>query len=239
MMHIQNFSQALKNVPEVHSALVWAKKHPEAFLHVAKIYICLVRRMVRLTKKDRILIHCANSKLIALHEMKTSASTITADVLMTQMTSTERSRLSSVVTQMLRARSDIYRNAIRRLSRMMEQGHKLFSHGDTPHDGDPKADQVIWGHTQMRKDVKPLVLIHFIFAHFISRYVGFALPTMPIFQEKDALLNALTDVVLLMEARRSGSSEVVDIWLPSRVKGGLQWITHKQLDEYRRALRVI
>jgi hypothetical protein len=110
-------------------------------------------------------------------------------------------------------------------------GHQLKLRGGQPSDDDPESRKVIWGHTMISN---PEVLVHFMICHYMERYfaVGLADHGSELALEKDFMLNALIDVVILDHLNGNRFANIYDIWRRSKDERGLRWINDDRLASY-------
>ncbi len=231
-INAMNISMALENVPEVQGSCQWMKSNPEKFASVVQTYINLIGRLGDYAEEDIKLTEKANRLMRKRNVRNTSASSLRANVFLKSLDNRQRRRLKDIAIQAFNPKSPLYQRALLQLANMMYEGHKMFASGETPRDGDPASDKVIWGHTQARKDVDPIILAHFIISHYLARFFAHVFDNTKITKNKDAFLAVLTDVVLLAEARKPGSTGVLDVWLTPRAKGGLGWLVQEQVNAY-------
>jgi len=233
MNHEKYFSQKLRKVPEVQGSCRWAELNPEEFGDICTTYVEIIGRLVDWTDNDIKMVKEANQTMRKRSVRETSASNLRADVFLDSLDADKRNSLRDVAAQAFNPESPFFGESLSQLADMMYQGHEMFASGGTPRDGDSASDSVIWGHTQAREDVEPAVLAHFTVCHYLARFFTHALGTTELTQDKDAFLAVLIDVVLLEEAKKPGSTKVLDIWLTSKESGGLGWLVQEQVDAYR------
>jgi hypothetical protein len=209
------------------------ESNPEKFADIVEVYINLIECLGNYNEKDIELIGQANKLMREKKVPNTSASSLRANLLLESLDDNQRKNLINTAVEAFNPKSPFYQKALNQLANMMYEGHKMFASGGTPRDGDPASDKVIWGHTQARKDVDPIVLVHFIVSHYLARFFAHAFDSNEITENKDAFLAVLTDVVLLEETKKPNSTGVLGVWLTPREKGGLGWINQEQVNAYR------
>ena len=91
--------------------------------------------------------------------------------------------------------------------------------------------KVIWGHTQISSK-NGLPFVHFTICHLMERYISQQYRSQGMFQHKDTFLSAMTDIILLKEVKKPGSSGVMDIWQTPKKEGGLGWINQATIQEF-------
>lgn len=236
LTNAKNLAESLKDVPEVKDACQWSVTNPEEFGEIFETYLRLVRKLEGYTDEDIAIVRNANKIMKKRKVRATSASNLRADAFLRNLSEDQKNSLVDTVSQAFNPKSPFYEDSMSQLASMMFEGHKMFVSGGTPKDGDPTSDRVIWGHTQAREDVEPIVLVHFIICHYLARFVSHALNDVVDVQDKDAFLAVLTDVILLEEAKNPGSTGVLKIWLTPRDRGGLGWMIQEQIDAYGDAI---
>ncbi len=104
----------------------------------------------------------------------------------------------------------------------------------TPKDGNPRADNVIWGFVKGATD--PLINLDFTLCHGIERVLTQQNEGIEFTDHKDWLLCALTHVVALRGLRSQGvEAKVLDLWSTPR-PDGLGWISANTLGAFRQEL---
>ncbi len=100
----------------------------------------------------------------------------------------------------------------------------------TPKDGDPRADNVIWGF--VRGAINPETDIDFALCHGIERTLSVYLPESEYTHHKDWLLCALNDVIAMRGLQgNSNEAKLLSIWRQPR-PDGLGWISPRRLEAY-------
>lgn len=223
-------SRKLKNVPEVTKSCIWMKTNTNEFATIIQRYIDLIAKLDTYKEKDLDWIKRANTLMKKRRLQNTSASNLRADVFL-KLLSIKKESFKTTTVEAFDQTNPFYQKALLQLADMMYLGHKMFANGGTPKDGDPESDKVIWGHTQARRDINPVILVHFIVCHYLARFISLAFDTTEL-KNKDAFLAVLIDVVLLEETKKPGSTDILGVWLTPRGKGGLEWLVQDQLEAY-------
>ena len=227
----------LRKIPEVRKARHWIEANPGKLNNIVERYLDLVGRMQGYSISDLKLIDEANQLMQEKVDRPKSESNLSAVQLLKALSADQKQTLQQTIAQAFDQNSPYFETALKQLAAMMYAGHEMFASGGTPKDGDPESDRLIWGHTQAREDVDPRVLTHFIIGHYLARYVSHAYPEVSEVQTKDGFLAAMIDVILLQEAKQPGSSQVMDIWMTSREKGGLGWMIPEYLEIYKELVK--
>ena len=104
----------------------------------------------------------------------------------------------------------------------------------TPRDGDPAADNVIWGFVKGADN--PRTDLDFTMWHGIERILTGYYPTIAMVHHKDWLLCALNDVVALRGLNgHHPAAAMLPLWSTPR-PAGLGWISPSRLSAYREHL---
>jgi len=228
--NIRKITKVLQRVPEVKQACIWMIENPDSFIKIAEEYLQLMKVIDELDNKDLRTIMRAEEIMAKKGIAKKCASHITTFSFIKAIEG--KVSLYKMAQSAFEARSIFYERTIKQLSEMMYSGHKMFSSGGTPKDGDQSSDSVIWGHTQMRKDVDPQIPVNFIISHFLARFFSFALKDFKIIKEKDDFFIPMSGSLLLSEAKNPHKLTIIEPWITPRGQGGLNWITEKQLGVY-------
>lgn len=224
----------LCSVPEVSKTCEWMTGHTSELSTIIKEYVSLITKLDGYGKEQLIWIEKATF-LMMTQEQITNASSLKAnDFLLTRANPNQSFRATAV--QAFNSRNVSYEPALSQLAEMMWLGHEMFAESETPRDGDPRSDRVIWGHTQVRADASPDILAHFIIAHYLGRFFSktFAIEgEHRLAENKDAFLALATAAFLLEEVQNPGSTgSIRNVWLTSKNDGGLGWISQGQLNAY-------
>ena len=123
----------------------------------------------------------------------------------------------------------------------MTEGHELASKGIELYDSaSSEADYAIWEYT---KGLQPVAMVHFVMCHFLERiftaqYSNDAdLKVREMVKQKDTLLAAMTDVILLRYTQYQRNADMITLWTTTRKDGGLEWMDSDQVRPYRQLLR--
>ncbi len=159
-----------------------------------------------------------------------TASEVSADELLTELGG-NKDVISTLAQSAIDPRSAHFDPALDELKRRMEGGHVLKLSGKQPNDEDPESRKVIWGHTII---TNPEALIHFMCCHYLERYFAEALTDQgsQLARQKDFMLNALIDVVLVDHVGANKYDSIYKRWRSSKDEGGLGWITDDRQASY-------
>jgi hypothetical protein len=149
--------------------------------------------------------------------------------------------ITDLVTQEVDTSSQVYQASIAQLTEMMTNADSIKKQDPDakPKDGESRWDTVIWGYTNGAED--PLTDIHFVIAHGLTRIIsqGFQeeLEGLTMAEQKDWVLNAITDVVVLRGLKGIGrEATYYKQWREKRPKG-LGWISDEREAAYMAVLR--
>ncbi|MBL8015533.1 MAG: hypothetical protein JNK26_05100 [Candidatus Doudnabacteria bacterium] len=227
---IQAFKQVNEEVPEITAAYELAVNNPLMVSRIFYRYVQLVDQMTNLSEENlTIIAQYYRSK--ALEKPDSASHHNLLDVLNTISTEQKES-LRDLIREAANPASPVFKAALTNLQEMMKNGSEYKASGQVPYDGDPLADRLIWGHTQL---TAPYILIEFTVCHFIERFmsVAFAKIIPDIARHKDWFLSALTDVIALNAAREDTSKQVSRHWQVTREEGGLGWLSSTRLQAFR------
>jgi hypothetical protein len=223
--------ERLANVPELRSSLDLITKNPELAARILDSYISLIADMSALDDSQRVFIHDAKEKVLRAGGNFGTASEVSADDLLAEL-GDNKNILANLAKSSYDPNLPYFKPALDELARRMEGGSHLKLSGRQPSDDDPDSRKVIWGHTMI---TDPEALVHFIFCHHLERYFAIALTDrgIELARQKDFMLNALIDVVLIM--KRDGNHKydrIYDLWRAPKDQGGLGWITDDRAKSY-------
>lgn len=229
------FKPALGMVPEVQGAVEAAFGDQR---YVAKTFIQYIRvaeRLANLSEEEIEIISGANSILASRGASRGSASHINGETFLQNLGEDRRSGLRALLLGSTNILSDNFTGAIDDLTRMMEGGSRMKQRGETPRDGDPNSDNVIWGHTRLTDNH---ALIHFTMAHYLERFLSQPLQEAGVEMafHKDYFLNAITDVLALEVASGEEPSDIALMWMAPRDQGGLGWLKETRINAFREVL---
>jgi hypothetical protein len=126
---------------------------------------------------------------------------------------------------------------IKRLTQMMNNAWTIKQEDPnwTPKDGDPRADEVIWGFVKGASN--PEINIDFSLCHGLERTLTTYFPDTEFTKKKDWLLCALNDVIALKGLKDEGyEKDILSSWSRPR-PDGLGWISQRTLDVYRELIK--
>lgn len=235
--HVQTFSDNLSNLPELQIPRLVADKEPRPIIKAFVQYQRVIERLFNLSREEVNIIQDANKRLNAERSHpKTSA----ADLLVV-LSDENRKLLISGLRQISNPLSSEYHPALDDLADRMTRAQTFKKTGKTPTDGDPESDKVIWGYTKISDPgTHSETIEHFVLLHFMERYATQILKpkNVSLASQKDYLLNAMTDVICLEEAKKPGHSPfspLFSIWSRAKKDGGLGWINEKRWYAYKMA----
>jgi hypothetical protein len=232
--------EGMKAIPQIQATLEYIGENPIESTRLYLEYRRLVYCMLNLNNYDLEIIDSAHER----YEYKKRRSGQNSDSA-SKLTTREVLDLLGevrleVVTRFVDSNPEDIVLALNPLFEMMSNA-SLALHNNpnfVPKDGDPISDKIIWGHTQIESN-NPRVLLHFIIAHGIERYI---VTNFGINVPKDSILNALTDTLSLQYARRKANPEIVETWCnpkksdDPKVDTGLGWLSSKRLESFENAL---
>ncbi len=219
-------------VPELHASLELATSRPEFAASVYMGHVALVSHMAEITDDERQIIRAAKESMLNNHGNFGTASEVSADDLLTEL-GDHKGILAELAASSADPDSPSYNLAMDELIRRLEDGHQLKLSGKQPSDDDPESRKVIWGHTII---TDPEALVYFMVAHYMERYFADALAKKGsrLALEKDFLLNALIDVVLVDSLSADTFGAIRKWWSDPKDQGGLGWITNDRVNSYSR-----
>ncbi|MCA9386900.1 hypothetical protein KC669_02585 [Candidatus Dojkabacteria bacterium] len=227
-----------KAISQIQATLEYIKLNPIEATRVFNQYMDLARTMITFSEKDLNIIDKAHVKY---NKLKGDSATNSASKVSTRefLKLIEEKNYEIQIDFALLLPLDISK-ALDPLFEMMYLASQtiFFNPEYKPVDGDPKADSMIWGHTQIESE-DPRVLLHFIIAHGIERYI---INVLNLDIKKDSVLNALTDALCLKNARGELDKELLDIWLnPKKPKngqeGGMGWLNHLRVEAFDKVIQ--
>lgn len=223
------------NIPELEPALEYATKNPEHVFDIYRQYVSIVRDLAHLSDGQIAQVHEAWSELNKTHVDIGSASEINSADVLASLDDSGKEKLADAASQVVNPDSEYFEEAVAELVQRMEGGHLLKVEGKTPVDGDPEADKVIWGHTQI---TNPEALVHFTISHYLERYLSRVLSAQGVpfaSSEKDFFLNAMTDVILLDHFAKDAYSDIFDMRTRTKENGGLGWLKEDRISAFATA----
>lgn len=120
-----------------------------------------------------------------------------------------------------------FKAALANLAYMMSNAQILKKKGIEPKDGNPLADQAIWGYTKI---ILPEAQMHFVVCHFIERLATVVFQEYDFVAKKDWLLNAMSELILLNAAKKGYPKDpIFSLWSTPKAEGGLGWIGQSSL----------
>jgi hypothetical protein len=228
--YFDTLERSLQAMPELQPGFEFAAHNPELVLTTYLGYVSLVSHMAELSDSDRAVMHTAKESMVEHGGSFGTASKVSADELLTELGGHEE-LLQTLAAESANPDSPYFAPALAELVKRMEGGHQLKLRGGQPSDDDPESRKVIWGHTMISN---PEALVHFMICHYMERYfaVGLADHGSELALEKDFMLNALIDVVILDHLNNNRFANIYDIWRRSKDERGLGWINNDRLASY-------
>lgn len=225
--HIDLLSVRLEDVPELTPAFEYLDANPEYGRDTYWGYIGLIARMVELSDSEQAAIALGSQRLQESNGEGGSASSVTAVDILTTL-GDQRSELSDIAIRSTDSRSPHYDRTISLLAEKLEGGHQLKLSGKDPSDSDQDSLKVIWGHTQI---TGPEALVHFMTCHYLGLFFQQELTAAgyDFAKQKDFLINAMTDIVILDKDSSKDSEDRFRIWNSAKDSGGLGWISPDRL----------
>lgn len=230
--HIQQFKEGMNGVDRVARMVDYAEKNPKL---VAKIYLGyykIIKDMIAIDESGLRTIADVNAQLEknnAVHEFQ-------------EIVAGREKEVVALAADACDPESPNYMGGVKQLTEMMRNADTIKTNDPSakPVDGDPKWDSVIWGYTNGAID--PKTDIHFVVAHGLTRLIsqGFKdeLSDLPGAEQKDWLLNAMTDMVALNGVQGRGrEAEFYKQWRDKRPEG-LGWVSDETDQAYKEALGV-
>ena len=220
----------LFKVPELQPGLDLVKNDHELANSIYKDYVSLISSMANLTDDERRIIHIAKESMMSSNGNFGTASKVSADDILTEL-GDRKGILADLAFLSTDSTSPYFAPALDELAVRMEGGHRLKRSGKQPSDDDPESRKVIWGHTMISD---PLALVNFMVCHYMERYFAVALTEQgaQLAKDKDFMLNALIDVVLIDRLGANNFNGIYDMWSAPKDQGGLGWITQARLASY-------
>ena len=231
---ISQLTKTFEKTPEVQKSCTWMKQNPDKFTQIANEYLELMRVIDDFSEIDLSIIERVAVMMKEKKIERNSASHITTHNFVGAIN--KDVSLYQMACEAFNGSSEYFLDAVSQLGKMMHNGHKMFASGGTPKDGNSDSDSVIWGHTQVKKDADPVVLVHFITSHFLARFFSYALAEFNILKEKDDFFAPMTSALFLNEAKKPGQLSIIKVWRPTRDIGGLGWVREEKLRAYKEDL---
>ena len=204
-------------------------------------YIDVIKDISAIQSSDINHIHDAHTKFKLLDNAQGSAAPGGVDYFVKMLGLRGQKKLPAAFIDGANPRSPIFFEALKDLSDRMTEGHELASKGIELYDGaSSEADYAIWGYT---KGLQPVAMVHFVMCHFLERiftaqYSNDAdLKVREMVKQKDTLLAAMTDVILLRYTQYQRNADMITLWTTTRKDGGLEWMDSDQVRPYRQLLR--
>lgn len=198
-------------------------------------YVNLIKHFALLDEKSLAIITEAGNRSAQAKLISNSATHYEADDVHRTLGAENREKLVNFALKSTEPTSPIFTAALNDLTTRMLLASTLASTGGKLEDGDPRSDQVIWGHT---KNLYPKAITHFASCHLLERTVTQALhhDASPKVEEmishKDWLLSAMTGTLYLQNAQGWGNKEITQMWMNSRENGGVGWANQARQDIY-------
>lgn len=220
----------LTNIPELRSALAYIELRPEESFDIFDSYLSLVHRMVTLSETELGEVQQASERLSSKSNNSDSTPQVSAIDLLSSLS--HKPVLDEIAKRTTDTASPYMDRAISELTDRMSNAHQLKLSGRRLKDGDDESDRVIWSQTQIYGS---LALVHVMFGHYLERYFALELSAagIDVAEQKDFLINALTDVLIIDHLGDKQFSQIYDIWTTPKEKGGLGWIAPSHLDSYQ------
>lgn len=229
-----------KAIPQLQDTLEYIKNNPIEATRLFLSYRRLTYSMLNLSIYDLGIIESAHERY-GYGRSKANLPTSSASKITTAefLDSLGESRLG-IINDFEEISPDNIISALKPLFEMMSNASLALQENPffKPMDGDPISDRMIWGHTQIRSD-DPRILLHFIIAHGIERYI---VNKLGLEISKDSVLNALTDTLCLQYAKRSADPEIIKVWSNPKqtddvlAESGLGWLKSQRLETFENAL---
>ena len=228
----RNLAPLINNVPELGPAIGLAIADPEHAADVYNTYVGVITKLSRLKGDELGRIKDAWEKLSAASGQVGSASHSNARDILFKMSKPDRINMAREATDAIYPSSKYHQATLDQFVSRLEGGHIMKVRGIKPTDGDPEADAVIWGHTQI---TDPEALLHFSVCHYLERYFAHVLPDQGVdfaATEKDFFINAMIDIVILDHFSNRKFDEIFKLWLTPKADGGLGWIKQDRVDSF-------
>ena len=233
---IQQFFQFMKprtsEAPELQVAMDRALNDPEHATEVYGQYVAIIDRLAHLSSAERSQIQESWDRLMSSRGEANSASSHNALDVLSRLDVLGKAILTQASTSSVDLNAQPFAAAVEDFAARTKGGHEMKLRGETPTDGDPASDKVIWGHTQI---TDPEALLHFSIAHYLERYYSQVLPELGVefaASQKDYFLNAMTDVLMLDHFGDNKFAAVFEEWAKPRDEGGLGWIKEDRIQAY-------
>ncbi len=225
----EQLAQATADVPELRPVMEMARRDPEHVSAVYSRYVDLVRAMAGMDAQQ--VDEAQALRLARSRHEASSASDHSLQDLFRQLGGGGQQALGAEAARSIDDSSAYLAYAVRDFADRTSGGHRLFGDLNRPRpaDGDPEADGVIWGHTQI---TNPEALLHFAVAHYMERYLSQVLVDYDIpyaRDQKDYFLNAIGDYLWYDHARVQQFNDIFNAWAVPRASvshpdNGLGWI---------------
>lgn len=227
--HVQMLAERLTVVPELEQVVGTFHRDPENAIDVYRTYTSLIAQMGNLDNVELSRIAASQQALQAKGGEVGSASSVGANDIVAAL-GEKTGLLTEIAEQSVDPQTPYYAKALDTLVTRMQGGHDMRAAGKTPSDHDPASRAVIFGHTYITETE---TLLHFTICHYLERYFAEALSTQgfDIAKQKDFLINALDDVVIL-NGLKNPNDTIFKLWSTPRDNGGLGWITSDRLNSY-------
>lgn len=225
--HFELLESRLATVPELSPAFEFLDTNPEYGRETYQSYIVLISRMSELREDEQATITQGSQRLQNSGGVGGSASAVTAVDILTAL-GDHKSELSEIGIRSTDTSSPHYNETIEMLVEKLTGGHQLKLIGKVPSDSDPESLKVIWGHTQI---TGPEALVHFVTCHYLGLFFQqeFTATGYDFAKQKDFLINAMTDIVILDRGTSNDADERFKIWNNAKDSGGLGWISPDRL----------
>ena len=222
----------LSDIPEIRPAIELANSDPGYVADIYAEYVDIIRQLSNLDYAEQDLIQRSWAKLIANGGEIGSASQISAIELLARLSDSQILRPGYEAAKAITPESEQRNAAVSDLATMLEAGHWRAIEGKQLTDGDPEADVVIWGHTEISD---PDALVHFVICHFLERYFARLIVSTssdPKLPQKDFFINAMADVILLDHFGLNHYIEIFEMWATPKDQGGLGWLKLDRIDSF-------
>lgn len=208
-------------------SLAFAEKNPRVVAKKYFAYYKIVKDLFNLSPEEISIIKSVNDKLQSKNEVDQFLKAMgeKKDVFLAQMR--QIGDLDNPHNQ----------EGIKRLTQMMNNAWIMKQKDPkwTPKDGDPRADEVIWGFVNGANN--PETNIDFSLCHGIQRTLATYFTDIEFTRNKDRIVPALTDVIALKGLKNEGyEKDVLPSWSKPR-PDGLGWISQRRLDVYRELIK--
>ncbi len=232
--HLIYLANSLQEDPEVRPAIDLIGSAPEFAINTYRRYEEQIGRMALLGAEEIESIGVSQQLMAGESSTKQgSVSKVGANDILSAL-GESRDLLGSIATESVNPDSPHYQPAIDELVRRMERGHQMSVDGVKPSDEDTRTHEYIWGHTVHTDKMDDVTLLNFIICHYLERFFAEALAAKgyDFARQKDFLINALDDVIILEHIAGRGEPSIFNLWSKAKEQGGLGWITPERLDSY-------